>query len=274
MKNRFFLSGMLSLLMFASAAQSTLRSMGVKVNVTDMRKAITFYRDVLAFQLESGDERSEMVVLKPGTGDERIVLHLVSYVLPAKETEAAASFTLQVNNLDDAIVALKSKGVNFGSYVKRKEGVGYAIYFDDPFQTRISMMHETVQNNPEFKEPRLYNFGFLVPDMTAARDFFVSKLGFVVRSEKYLPLDLPLGHADKTFAFMIHYREGVEPIHYNAPDNQHVVVMFQTDSLDLAVRGLKDRGVVFTGGVVNGPLGREISFYDPFGYLSQLVERK
>ena len=62
-------------------------------------------------------------------------------------------------------------------------------------------MHQTVLSRwSRFKEPRLYNYGFLIPDMEAGRDFYSNKLGFVVRSEKYLPLDLPLGHKDKSFA--------------------------------------------------------------------------
>jgi catechol 2,3-dioxygenase-like lactoylglutathione lyase family enzyme len=73
------------------------------------------------------------------------------------------------------------------------------------------MMHQTIVKVEPFKEPRIYNFGVLVPDMKAARAFYHDVLGFVERSEKYLPLDLPLGYSDNTFAFMLHYRPGGLP---------------------------------------------------------------
>lgn len=60
-------------------------------------------------------------------------------------------------------------------------------------------MHQTIVRVEPFKEPKLYNFGYRVPEMQAARDFYANKLGFIARSEKYLPLDLPLGHVDMNY---------------------------------------------------------------------------
>src|SRR5437868_2401436 len=126
----------------------------------------------------------------------------------------------------------------------RKEGVGNAIFILDPFGRKISLMHQTIVKVAPFKEPRVYNFGVLLPDMNAGRDFYARKLGFVVRSEKYLPLDLPLGHTDNTFAFMLHYRPGVTSIKSEYPQAAPFVTMvFATADLPQTVSELRRQKV-------------------------------
>lgn len=256
-------------------AQLQLKTYGVQINVTDIDKAIKFYRDVLDFDVQQVPSGNNIVVLKPRTGNDIILLNKVSYLLPVTDNEARASLTLQVNNLDSTIFTLKSKGIDFDKNQKRKEGVGYAIYLEDPFGTRISMMHETVVDNPHFTEPKIYNYGFYAPDMDTAKAFFTSKLGFVVRSEKYLPLDLPLGNTDRSFAFMVHTRSGIESIHYNSADNEHIVILFKCEDINKTIAVLKERKIQLVKNTVeDSPLGKSVSFYDPFGYISKVVEPK
>ncbi|HSU27911.1 MAG TPA: VOC family protein [Chitinophagaceae bacterium] len=256
----------------AGSSLYEIRAYGIKVNVTDMKKALEFYHDKLGFGVESGNPSADIVFLKESEGKERVVLNLVNNLLPERIQDNTATFTLQVNDLDSTITALKNKGLDFGNYQRRKEGVGYAIFIDDPFRTRVSLMHQTIVKTPWFKEPLIYNFGFLIPDMNKAREFYCDKLGFVARSEKYLPLDLPLGHADKSFAFMLHYREGVEAVHYNSANDEHAVVLFRTNDLAAAIKDLKAKGVKFVqAGIQKTGLGNYISFYDPFGYVNELV---
>lgn len=45
-------------------------------------------------------------------------------------------------------------------------------------------MHQTIVKVEPFEEPKIYNFGFLVPDMQMGRDFYTGKLGFVVSQRK------------------------------------------------------------------------------------------
>ncbi len=240
-----------------------------------MKQALDFYRDKLGFIVEDGYPDSNMFFLKESKEKERIVLNLVKNLLPERIKDNTASFTLQVNDLDSTILSIMNKGIDLGDYQRRKEGVGYAIFINDPFKTRISLMHQTIVKVPWFKEPLIYNYGFLISDMDKARDFYCKKLGFVARSEKYLPLDLPLGHSDKTFAFMLHYREGMVDVQYNAANDEHVVIMFKTNDLAAAIKDLKEKGVTFVqAGIQRSRLGNYISFYDPFGYISELVEIK
>ncbi len=249
-----------------------IRTYGIKINVTDLEKARKFYGNTLGFGLKS--ETARYIEL-----DSRDIIKLFLYkvplLLPESKNETKVAFTLQVNDIDASIQTLKGKGVDFGDEQKRKEGVGYAIYIKDPFETAISLMHQTVGDQSPFEEPRIYNFGVLVPDMDRAITFYSEMLGFVQRSNRYLPLDMPLGHADKSFGFMLHYRIGTEPTRHNTSSNEHVVILFQTDNLDKAIGMLKEKGVQFLEKKpVETELGRHISFYDPFGYLSELYEVK
>lgn len=255
-------------------AQGNLKTYGVQINVTNWQNAIAFYHGVLGFEIAANDTANGLVLLHPKTGNERLFLHKVNYLLPVADNEERASLTLQVNNLDSAVASLKSKGIDFGRYQKRKEGVGYAVYVDDPFGTRLSLMQETVVNNPHFTEPRIYNWGFYIPAMDTAIRFFTT-LGFPLRSQKYLPQDAPLNNPDGSFGFMLHTRKGVEAVHYNDAANEHLVLLFRTPDIEQAVEMLKAKGgKLVTDRRRETALGKIVLFYDPFGYISILLEIK
>ncbi|HEX8920305.1 MAG TPA: VOC family protein, partial [Pyrinomonadaceae bacterium] len=196
--------------------ESLIRTHGVKINVDDMEKALSFYSGKLGFEVEDRSGYPNYVVLKSGDR-EKLILNRVKKLKALGRTDTQLSFTLQVNDLDQTIERMKALGVEFGEKERRKEAVGLAIFIKDPFGRLISLMHQTIVKVEPFKEPKIYNFGFLIPDMQAGRDFYGNKLGFVVRSERYLPLDLPLGHKDKSFAFMLHYRPGVMAVKSDYP---------------------------------------------------------
>ncbi|HWS99316.1 MAG TPA: VOC family protein [Pyrinomonadaceae bacterium] len=247
------------------------RTYGLKINVDDMRKALSFYEDKLGFEVEG--RGTDYAVLKSAAG-ERLILNRVKQLRALGPADTQLSFTLQVNDLDRAIERMKALGIEFGEKERRREAVGDAIFIKDPFGRRISLMHQTVVKAEPFKEPRLYNFGFLVPDMQAARDFYGGKLGFVVRSEKYLPLDLPLGHTDKSFAFMLHYRPGVTRVLSDYPRSAPFnTLVLETDSLRAAAEALKARGVkILDAEPREGAPGSYLAFEDPFGNVSELLE--
>lgn len=253
--------------------ESMIRTHGVKINVDDMEKAEAFYCGKLGFEVEDRSGYPSYVVLKSGDRI-KLVLNLVKKLLRLDQTDTRFSFTLQVNDLDQAIERMRSLGVEFGEAERRKEGVGNAIFIKDPFGRRISLMHQTIVKVEPFKEPKLYNFGFFIPDMATGRDFYSQKLGFVARSEKYLPLDLPLGHQDKSFAFMLHYRPGVKPVGSDYPNSAPFnTLVFETDNLQAAIKELKERGVrILSGKTQKSALGNFVVFADPFGNISELLE--
>ncbi|HEV3471129.1 MAG TPA: VOC family protein [Pyrinomonadaceae bacterium] len=251
----------------------SLRTSALKINVDDMEKALSFYTGKLGFEVADRAEHPRRVVLKT---DDRVKLILckVGRLQKAGPSDTQVGLTLQVNDLDEAIRRMKAAGVEFAESERRKEGVGYAISVRDPFGRRISLMHQTVVKVEPFREPRLYNFGFLVPDMEAARDFYSNRLGFVVRSEKYLPLDLPLGHADKTFGFMLHYRPGVRPIKSEYPRAEpFYTVVFEAEDLRQSLAALKGLGVEnITRKPSEGGRAGAVVFEDPFGNVSEIVQ--
>jgi catechol 2,3-dioxygenase-like lactoylglutathione lyase family enzyme len=250
-----------------------LRTSALKINVENIDRALSFYAETLGFEVADRSHYPQEVTLK--TDDNfRLVLHKVAHVRRAAATDTQVGLTIQVNDLDQAIARMKSLNVRFGDDKPRKEAVGNAITIFDPFGMRVSMMHETVVKNAPFKEPRIYNFGVLIPDMAAGRDFYANKLGFVVRSEKYLPLDLPLGHDDKTFAFMLHYRPGVTSIESTYPKAAPFVeIIFATPHLKRAIAEMEKRGVKIL--TLDSAAARNgVVIQDPFGNISEVIESR
>lgn len=248
-----------------------IRTHGLKLNVDDMEKALSFYEGKLGFEAE--ERGADYAVLKSGDRV-KLILNRVTNLRALGPRDTQLSLTLQVNDLDQAVERLKALGVEFGEKERRREAVGYAIFIKDPFGRRISLMHQTVVKVEPFREPRIYNFGFLVPDMQAGRDFYSGKLGFVVRSEKYLPLDLPLGHGDKSFAFMLHYRPGVVRVGSDHPRAAAFnTLVFETGDLRAASEALAARGVKFLDREPRrSARGSYLAFEDPFGNVSELLE--
>lgn len=257
----------------AGAAESLIRTYGLKINVEDMEQALSFYSGKLGFEVKDRRGYPDYVTLASGGGD-KLILNRVKKLRPLAPGDTRLSLTLQVNDLEQAVRRMKALGVEFAEKEKRKEAVGDAISIRDPFGRPISMMHQTAVKVGPFKEPRVYNFGFLVPDMGVGRDFYANKLGFVVRSEKYLPLDLPLGHRDKTFAFMLHARPGVAPVRSAYPEAApFLTLVFETADLSQTLDELRRKQVNIVA-VKHSEPGRVAVLEDPFGNVSELVEAR
>lgn len=258
----------------AAEPQHLLRTHALKINVDNMSKALRFYEQKLGFEIEDRSNYPEQVVLK--TGDRvRLILNRVGSLQSARPADSQVGLTLQVNDLDQAIARLKSAGVDFAESQPRQEAVGNAIFIRDPFGRKISVMHQTIVKVDVFKEPKIYNFGLLIPDMGLAREFYSNKLGFVVRSEKYLPGDLPLGHEDKSFGFMLHLRPGVQSTTRRDPRRAPwYTIVFETDNLQQAVAALRKNGIECE--LKRSSMGADLVavFKDPFGNSSEIVQAK
>lgn len=246
-----------------------LRAQGLKINVDDMDKALAFYVDKLGFDVADRSRYPKQVELQ--TNDRmRLILSYAKKLQSPDANATRVGLTLQVNDLDQAIARLKAAGVDFGEHRKRKEGVGVAIYCNDPFGRAISLMHQTIVKVELFKEPKIYNYGVLVPDMAQAREFYSKKLGFVERTEKYLPLDMPLGHADKTFGFMLHVRPNVNAVKNEYPKALPAFTMlFAAADLVQTAAALRQNGVnILKTAKGDTPA---VIFADPFGNISEVI---
>jgi predicted enzyme related to lactoylglutathione lyase len=265
------LTALLCLVHVPLSAQ-TLRTVGVQINVTDMKSALAFYSGVLGFDVLNGDSASPYVELDGGP-EGRVFLHVVPHLPPTSDSDVHAGLTLKVNHLDSSIVRLTRKGMTIDPRTRRKEGVGDAITITDPFGTRVSLMHEKVRVDAPFREPRIYNAGVNVPDMARARSFYGATLGFVERSTRYLPLDMPLGHTDGTFAFMLHQRDGVVDTRYKSTNDERIVLLFRTTSLADAMSDFAAKGIeVQRPEPATTSWPRALAFRDAFGHLSVVLD--
>ncbi len=250
-----------------------IRTHGLKINVDDINKAIAFYTEKLGFEIESRQDYPQEVVLKTNNRI-KLTLRAVKRLMKTAASDTRVSFTLQVNDLDQAIAKMKERGVQVDGE-KRKEGVGSAITIFDAFGRRISLMHQTVRAVEPFKEPRIYNFGFYIPDMDEGRSFYHDKLGFIEMTQKYLPGDMPLMHQNSALGyFMLHSRPGVKPITSVYPHEMPwYTIVFETENLASAMLLLKKNGIkILNEEPQTGSSGRYVAFADPFGNVSELLE--
>ncbi|MGD0028882.1 MAG: VOC family protein [Candidatus Bathyarchaeia archaeon] len=98
----------------------------LEVKVTDIKKAISFYRDVLGLKIKN--EWSNYIIFDlTGTT-------VFAIMLGGKKgrKEGAPNIYLAVENVDEEYDRLKAKGVNFVEPPKKQYWGGYAAMFADP----------------------------------------------------------------------------------------------------------------------------------------------
>lgn len=114
---------------------------------------------------------------------------------------------------------------------------------------------------------RVDNAHYWTKDMDQAVSFYRDLLGLSLRlraGEDWAEFDV-----GGTTVAVHGTREG------HAPPQAGATVVFEVDDLDLAVRLLRERGVVFEGDVHEVPgSGRFASFRDPDGNLLQVFQRE
>lgn len=248
------------------------RMHAVKIKVGDMARAVEFYSGVLGYPVDSMRDYPDWVSLR----DETVALWLerTSSSIPADTARAARTGAgFQALDLASTMKRLESREVHFLNAVPERVGVGISSYFRDPFGNGLYYLEQQVGDKETFREPRIYNAGFTVPDMQAAREFYSGLLGFVVRSEKYLPPALPLGHPDGTFAFMLHYSEGLSLAKIDYPSEPQIVIVLSTPDLRAFAAVLEgSRAQLISEEPRPTPLGPTLAVRDPFGNVFEVVE--
>lgn len=253
------------------ASDYALRLHGVKVKVADMDRALEFYGGILGFQVLSRSSYPRLVSLNNETLP--FYLELADRKSPNESSRfARAGIAFQTMNLRSRVAELKKKGVEFITDIT-KAGVGIAVRFKDPFGNVQILIEQTVVAVEPFVEPRIYNVGFQNPDMAEARAFYSDKLGFVVRSEKYYPPAIPLGHADGSFSHMLHERKGLQIRPDGYPNASQTVLLYRAETFETVLRLLRAIGVeTLHETPVQGPLGPFVAIRDPFGVVSEVVQ--
>ncbi len=237
-----FIFSLLIIMTTTNTITAQLKFHGVKIKVVDMNEAIDFYVHKLGFQVQSQDEFPDQVILK--TNSFPVYLELTknnsSSVYPK---EARTGLVLQTNKLLPKIDELREEGIEFYDSLLTRNGVGISIPFEDPFGNVLHLIEVQIWPVDGFNEPRVYNAGVTIADMDTAIDFYINKLGFLVWSKNYLPDALPLKHEDESFAFMIHYEDGLAPNSIRYSLEAHTLLMFETLDLDIYRKELKSKGV-------------------------------
>lgn len=154
---------------------------------------------------------------------------------------------------------------------KRTEGIGFSLHYYDPFGNMFSVVEVTVGEHKTFDEPKLYNFGYYIPDIQKGMDFYGTKIGFIERTKKYLPEDMPLYHADKSFGFMLHLNRKDWGLRKNVNGKNAVNLVFSTKNLNQVQAYLKKIGVKTSKPMISIG-GQYISFEDNFGIRADIIE--
>jgi catechol 2,3-dioxygenase-like lactoylglutathione lyase family enzyme len=237
------------------------RHHGVLIRVPDLDRARQFYVDLLGFEAE---RLSDTMLRLPDPTP--IYLEQVAQPLrPPAEDEARAAIAFQARDIRVTAARLRERGVTFLSEEPIRVGVGLAMRFRDPFGNIHALLEQTAAPVPPFEEPEVYNSGFKIPDADTAalRDLFAG-LGIMVRTERYYPPSLPLGHRDGSFAFMLHENEQGEP-EVRAriqPESAAVSLVLATASLDGLRSRLTDAEIGDEGSFA---LGRRVRVTAPSG---------
>lgn len=240
-----------------AAAELALRHHGMRIQVPDLDAGARFYSEVLGFPIA---ERTRDRV-RFTTGD--VVLELGLSEAPRARGRDSVSFALLVHDLDAWIAKFKAAGVKMRAESKLTEGVGFSMPFEDPFGNTMSLLQQTYREPEPFTEPEIYNMGIYVRDVEASTRFYTTRLPFVARSRKYLPRDLPLGHPDGTFAFMLHVHR-TEHIVPKRGDVQKVL-LFATPDLAAARIAFEALGILVEGRA-------SLAFRDEDGIVHEVVE--
>jgi predicted enzyme related to lactoylglutathione lyase len=266
------------LMLLLSVPPARSQSLGItacqlQINVTDMGRALNFYVDKLRFHIKASSNDSGTVSIADYSGENVLILHQVRKLVPVRRLSIGPCLTLQVNDLDSSIRAYSKMGISFKKSIKHEEAVGYAIDCEDPFGLPISLMQQTIIATPYFNEPRVYNFGLQVKSMDAARSFYKG-LGFVERSTKYLPGDMPLGFPDGRFAFMLHTRIRMKAIPTKDRNQQHLIVLFKVGKLSEVQTGIARFIPSTEPTILIDGLGRYIPFTDNSGIACKMIEAR
>lgn len=242
---------------------------GVVVHVADMEEALDFYSGLIGFDVDEAVSdklarlESETPFFLLQTGEAR----------PVTAENARTTFGFQTSDIEARIAEWRAAGVEFTSKTPEKVGVGRAIRFRDPFGAIHYLLQQEVGEPAPVAEPVIYNVGFNHTDAIAAQGLYVDLLGFVVRSMNYYPPAIPLGHADGSFAFMLHKAAAAPADDAQYASGTGAVAVFSAPDLAPVRRTLEQSGVeLVTPAEAPGLPYERLAFRDGEGVVSEIWE--
>lgn len=265
----------------AAVTQPMFRAYGLRINVSDMDTGLKFYSETLGFPVESRANYPLSVILRR---DSRHYTHLKliktyrAEEQPSTTSPSGTTFTLHINDIHAALARVAKQGLKVVGNHVRIEQVGLAFTIVDPWGVPVSLMDLAKKPDPLPPEPRIYNYGLQIPmdGYAKAREFWCDKLGFITLFDRFLPLDQALFSSDKSFGFMLHMREGVEPAKGAYPGNARPIIQLATPDLDAAIARLNAAGaqILLEEPATDDEGRRYTAFREPFGSPVEVVEIK
>ena len=245
-------------------AQETpsIRFHGLKVFVDDLENAMNFYENILGFSTSESNDNSA----KLNTGAWPIYLEASSKKSGSKyPLEARTGASFQVHRLLPSIDAFRKKNILFYDTLLKRNGVGISIPFQDPSRNVMHLIEVQIRPSQPFNGVKIYNTGVTVSNMSAAVTFYEEVLGFEEWSRNYLPDALPLKHKDGSFAFMIHYREGLEMASSTYGESPQLSILMETNDLTVLEKWLNRKEVSYT------QMNKSILLKDPEGNFVEIL---
>ncbi len=107
------------------------------IYVTDLKRALNFYRDLLGFQ--AIEEEEGYARLRSGRGTTTIGLHVLTKEVSSLPSKEGVRLYFEVENLDENCKELASKGVKFDKLPEDMPWGWRHAYLSDPDGHQISL---------------------------------------------------------------------------------------------------------------------------------------
>lgn len=249
-------------------SQSSLKVFGFKIFVTDLQKALEFYRNTVGLKLETVHAAEGLLICIDKSGHRLIFEQAGRIKQVPLDRNVSTILSLEVRNLDENVKFLRARHVTFPDETIRKEGVGRAIYISDPFGNRISLIQLNEPSANIIEGSKIYNFGIYNSNSDRSIKFYTNELGFTILTDKFMPRDMPLFYPDsRLFAFVLHFRD-VVPVRATAVEKlNYGRIVFEGTDIDGLEKQLKFHAI---------PVSRKstvLVFSDPDGIVLEVVPK-
>ena len=104
----------------------------INIGVTDLDRAVGFYRDVLGLELQFSEPTHAYARFDLGGVNFGVISHDISNPEAAAFTGRHTGLNLEVADLDTAVGALKARGVSFAMEPTRQPWGAYMALLSDP----------------------------------------------------------------------------------------------------------------------------------------------
>ncbi len=208
---------------------------GLEYGVSNIKKAVDFYTEVLGFEIEDNICCEPSTVLKNGP------LHLIlvrsDASLPS-DSAAKVILNMSIGDFKTVIETSRLRGGKVVDETRRQFAHGMYVEIQDPFGNKINLIKLDGENMSPASKPALFNIGVTQKNLEKAEAFYTI-LGFTPFSRDYLPIVLPL---NKSGAAMLILHDSA--IYLAEIGTRKGTILLSTRNLETTVHLLESRGLI------------------------------